>query len=163
MNEKIELEAQKEFYNKIEKEMGEKMTKKLETLRRINIIYLPFMALSFAVIFWIVGLKLCLYFQHPHFCVDCHGRGILCSLKNYRFSFDYKLYVNSRHWNKTNVNNGREVAVAAVRPDNTSFSWWNETRDESHQNANHRSVPPPPFTPHNAPLSDQATANMAAV
>ena len=57
VDEKVELEAQKEFYNKIEKEMGEKMTKKLETLRRINIIYLPFMALSFAVIFWLVGLK----------------------------------------------------------------------------------------------------------
>ena len=57
VNEKIELEAQKEFYDKIEKEMGEKTKKQLETLRRINIIYLPFMALSFAVIFWLVGLK----------------------------------------------------------------------------------------------------------
>ena len=57
VNEKIELEAQKEFYDKIEKEMGEKTTKQLETLRKINIIYLPFMALSFAVIFWLVGLK----------------------------------------------------------------------------------------------------------
>ena len=57
VNEKIELEAQKEFYDKIEKEMGEKTTKQLETLRKINIIYLPFMALSFAVIFWLVGLR----------------------------------------------------------------------------------------------------------
>ena len=57
VNEKVELEAQKEFYDKIQKEMGKKTLKKLETLRRINIIYLPFMALSFAVIFWLVGLK----------------------------------------------------------------------------------------------------------
>ena len=57
VNEKVELEAQKEFYKKIEKKMEEKTTKRLETLRRINIIYLPFMALSFAVIFWLVGLK----------------------------------------------------------------------------------------------------------
>ena len=57
VNEKVELEAQKEFYDKIQKEMGKKAMKKLETLRRVNIIYLPFMALSFAVIFWVVGLK----------------------------------------------------------------------------------------------------------
>ena len=57
VDEKVELEAQKEFYNKVEKEMGKRTMKQLETLRRINIIYLPFMALSFAVIFWLVGLK----------------------------------------------------------------------------------------------------------
>ena len=57
VDEKVELEAQKEFYNKIEKEMGEKTMKQLETLRRVNIIYLPIMALSFAIIFWLVGLK----------------------------------------------------------------------------------------------------------
>ena len=57
VDEKVELEAQKEFYNKIEREMGNRTMKQLETLRRINIIYLPFMALSFAVIFWLVGLK----------------------------------------------------------------------------------------------------------
>ena len=57
VNEKVELGAQKVFYNKIEREMGNRTMKQLETLRRINIIYLPFMALSFAVIFWLVGLK----------------------------------------------------------------------------------------------------------
>ena len=57
VDEKVELEAQKEFYKRIEKEMGNKTTKQLETLRRINIFYLPFMALSFAVIFWFVGLR----------------------------------------------------------------------------------------------------------
>ena len=57
VDEKAELEAQKEFYDQIEKEMGEKTAKQLETLKRINIIYLPFMAFSFAVIFWLIGLK----------------------------------------------------------------------------------------------------------
>ena len=57
VDEKVELEAQKEFYKKIEKEMGNKTMKQLERLRRINIFYLPFMALSFAVIFWLVGLR----------------------------------------------------------------------------------------------------------
>ena len=57
MNEKVELEAQKEFYRKIELEMGKKRSKQLEHMRRVNIIYLPLMAISFVVIFWFVGLK----------------------------------------------------------------------------------------------------------
>ena len=57
MNEKVELEAQKEFYRKIELEMGKKISKQLEHLRRVNIIFLPLMAISFVVIFWFVGLK----------------------------------------------------------------------------------------------------------
>ena len=57
VDEKVELEAQKEFYKKIEKEMGNKTMKQLETLRRINIFYLPFTALSFADIFLFVGLR----------------------------------------------------------------------------------------------------------
>ena len=57
VNEKVELEAQKEFYRKIELEMGKKRSKQLEHMRRVNIIYLPLMAISFVVIFWFVGLK----------------------------------------------------------------------------------------------------------
>ena len=57
VNEKVELEAQKEFYRKIELEMGKKISKQLEHLRRVNIIFLPLMAISFVVIFWFVGLK----------------------------------------------------------------------------------------------------------
>lgn len=57
VNEKEELEAQREFYKKIEMEMGKKRSKQLERLRKINLVYLPFMALTFAVIFWFVGLK----------------------------------------------------------------------------------------------------------
>ena len=57
VNEKVELEAQKEFYKNIEIEMSKKKSKQLERLRRVNLVYLPFMALIFAVIFWFVGLK----------------------------------------------------------------------------------------------------------
>ena len=57
VNEKEELEAQREFYKKIEMEMGKKRSKQLERLRRINLVYLPFTALIFALIFWFVGLR----------------------------------------------------------------------------------------------------------
>ena len=57
VNEREELEAQKEFYNRINMEMGKERTSKLELVKRVNLIYLPVMALSFAVIFWFVGLK----------------------------------------------------------------------------------------------------------
>ena len=57
VNEKEELEAQREFYRKIETEMGKKRSKQLERLMRVNLVYLPLMALSFAALFWFVGLK----------------------------------------------------------------------------------------------------------
>ena len=53
----MELEAQKEFYKKIEVKMGLKRAKQLERIKRINLIYLPLMALAFAAIFWFMGLK----------------------------------------------------------------------------------------------------------
>ena len=57
VDEKVELEAQREFYNKIEREMGQKRLKQLETLKRTNLVYLPFLAITFAAVFWFVGLK----------------------------------------------------------------------------------------------------------
>lgn len=57
VDEKVELEAQREFYSKIEMEMGHKRVKQLETLKRTNLVYLPFLALTFAAVFWFVGLK----------------------------------------------------------------------------------------------------------
>ena len=57
VDEKVELEAQKEFYKKVELEIGNKRKKKLEKMRRVNLIYLPLMALCFVVVFWYVGLK----------------------------------------------------------------------------------------------------------
>ena len=49
VNEKEELRAQKEFYHKIEIEMGEKRKRKLELLRKMNLVYLPFLADTFVV------------------------------------------------------------------------------------------------------------------
>ena len=57
INEKEELEAQKQLCMKLEMKMSAERAKKLEKLRKINLIYLPLLALIFVVIFWIVGLK----------------------------------------------------------------------------------------------------------
>ena len=57
VNEKEELDAQREFYKKIEMEMGKKKSKQIERLMRVNLVYLPLIALSFAALFWFVGLK----------------------------------------------------------------------------------------------------------
>ena len=57
INEKEEMEAQKQYYNNLEMEMTAERMKKLAKLRRINLIYLPLMALTFVAIFWAVGFK----------------------------------------------------------------------------------------------------------
>ena len=57
INEKEEMEAQKQYYNNLEMEMTAERMKKLAKLRRINLIYLPLMALTFVLIFWGFGLK----------------------------------------------------------------------------------------------------------
>ena len=57
VNERVELEAQKEFYEKIEMEMDRGKARRLENIRKVNLVYLPLMALMFAVIFWLVGLR----------------------------------------------------------------------------------------------------------
>ena len=57
INEKEELDAQKQLYMTIEMKMSAERARKLEKLRKINLIYLPMLALIFVGIFWIVGLK----------------------------------------------------------------------------------------------------------
>ena len=57
VNEQVELEAQKEYYKKIEMKMGLERARKLEKIRKVNLIYLPLMAVTFAAIFWFVGLR----------------------------------------------------------------------------------------------------------
>ena len=44
-------------YEEMGMEMAAKRIRRLEKLRRINLVYLPLMALIFVAIFWIVGLK----------------------------------------------------------------------------------------------------------
>ena len=57
IDEKERLKTQKNLHMKKEKESEAERTRKLEKLRKINLIYLPLMALTFVFIFWIVGLR----------------------------------------------------------------------------------------------------------
>ena len=57
VNEKVELDAQKAFYEKIEKEMGMKRSKKLNFWQNMSLIYAPLFALGFRTVYWIAGLK----------------------------------------------------------------------------------------------------------
>ena len=57
INEKEELEAQKHFYEKIEKEKNANKSKSLQFWRKVSLVYLPLLALTFVFIFWVVGLK----------------------------------------------------------------------------------------------------------
>ena len=56
INDKEELEAQKQLNKIIEMESAER-ARKLEMLRKINLIFLPVLAFTFVLIFWIVGLR----------------------------------------------------------------------------------------------------------
>ena len=57
VNEKEELEAQREFYKKITQEMGARRMKKLALLQKMSIVYIPSSALLFAILYWVIGLK----------------------------------------------------------------------------------------------------------
>lgn len=57
VNEEEELRAQKDFYDKIEQEMGRKVAKNLAFWRKVSLVHMPFFALTFAVIYWIAGLR----------------------------------------------------------------------------------------------------------
>ena len=57
INEKVELDAQKAFYEKIESEMGRKKYKKLKFWQNVSLVYAPLFALGFMTVYWIAGLK----------------------------------------------------------------------------------------------------------
>ena len=57
VNEKVELDAQKAFYEKIEQEMGMKRHKKLNFWQNMSLIYVPLFALGFMTVYWVAGLK----------------------------------------------------------------------------------------------------------
>ena len=57
VNEKVELEAQKVFYEKLEAEMGQKISKKLKFWQNVSLVYAPLFALGFMTVYWIAGLK----------------------------------------------------------------------------------------------------------
>ena len=55
--EKEELKAQKEYYKKIRQEMGMKRARKLAFLQKLSVVYIPALALLFAILYWVIGLK----------------------------------------------------------------------------------------------------------
>ena len=57
VNEKVEIQAQKAFYDKIESEMGAAKARRLQFWQNMTQIYTPAFALVFASIYWIAGLK----------------------------------------------------------------------------------------------------------
>ena len=57
MNEEEELRAQKAFYDKIEQEMGKKLTEKMEFWQKVSLVYMPAVALIFAAVYWMAGLS----------------------------------------------------------------------------------------------------------
>ena len=57
INEKVELNAQKAFYEKIESEMGRKRLRKLKFCQNVSLVYAPLFALVFMAVYWIAGLK----------------------------------------------------------------------------------------------------------
>ena len=57
VDEKVELQAQKAFYDKIEAEMGGKRMKRLEFWQKVSLVYLPVMAIFFVSLYWLIGLR----------------------------------------------------------------------------------------------------------
>ena len=57
VNEKRELEAQKQFYDNIAAEMGQKRSRQLNFWQRVNLVYAPILALGFVLLYWGAGLK----------------------------------------------------------------------------------------------------------
>ena len=57
MDEKEEKIAQKAFYAEMEKNMSEKRSQKLKFWQRVSLVYNPLLALTFAFVYWLVGLK----------------------------------------------------------------------------------------------------------
>ena len=57
MNEDKELKAQKAFYEVVEEEISRRLAKKLAYWQKVSLVYMPGLALVFAVSYWIAGLK----------------------------------------------------------------------------------------------------------
>ena len=57
VDEKEEKIAQKAFYAAVDKEMSRKKSLKLKFWQRVSLVYNPLLALTFASVYWFVGLK----------------------------------------------------------------------------------------------------------
>ena len=57
VNEQEEKNAQKAFYAAAEKEMSRRKAQKLKFWQKVSLVYNPIFALTFASVYWLVGLK----------------------------------------------------------------------------------------------------------
>ena len=57
VNEQEEKNAQKAFYAAAEKEMSRRKARKLQFWQKVSLVYNPIFALTFASVYWLVGLK----------------------------------------------------------------------------------------------------------
>ena len=57
VDEKEEKIAQKAFYAAAEREMSRKRSQKLKFWQKVSLVYNPILALTFASVYWLVGLK----------------------------------------------------------------------------------------------------------
>ena len=57
VNEKLELEAQKSFYEKRDAEIGRKRSKNLKFWQNVSLVFAPLFALVFMAVYWIAGLR----------------------------------------------------------------------------------------------------------
>ena len=57
INEKEERKAQQAFYEKIAAEMSKKKARKLAVMKRVALVYNPLVALTFAAVYWVAGLR----------------------------------------------------------------------------------------------------------
>ena len=57
VNEKEEMKAQQAFYERVEAEMCKKKARKLAFMKRVALVYNPLVALIFAAVYWVAGLR----------------------------------------------------------------------------------------------------------
>ena len=57
INEKEERKAQQAFYERIEAEMSKKKARKLAFMKRVALVYNPLVAVIFASLYWVAGLR----------------------------------------------------------------------------------------------------------
>ena len=57
VNEKEERKAQQAFYERIEAEMSKKKGRKLAFMKRVALVYNPLVAVIFAAVYWVAGLR----------------------------------------------------------------------------------------------------------
>ena len=57
INEGEERQAQQAFYEKVAAEMSKKKARKLAVMKKVALVYNPLVALTFATVYWVAGLR----------------------------------------------------------------------------------------------------------